>query len=58
MFFNIKIRAKGLFLCLLLSLTFNSPSLALDKKASSSLSHYIMAGMYDSLGDIDQAIAE
>ncbi|TRZ94929.1 tetratricopeptide repeat protein [bacterium] len=47
-----------LLLCLLLSLPINTKALALDHKAKSALSHYIMGVMYDDLGQIDQAIQE
>jgi Tfp pilus assembly protein PilF len=58
MSFRIKGLGRGLFLCLLFSLIINTEAAALDKRASCALSHYIMAVMYDSLGDIDKAIAE
>lgn len=35
-----------------------SKGLALDRKISSALSHYIMAVMYDDLGQVDKAIKE
>ena len=49
---------RGLFFCLLASTLINTKVLALDKKASFALSHYIMAVMYEDLGDIDRAIQE
>lgn len=50
---------KGI-LCLLALLSVNSDSkaVALDKKASSALSHYIMAVMHEDLGELDKAIEE
>lgn len=44
-------------MCLFTFLSFNQ-GLALDKKASSELSHYIMGAMYDRLGKINLAIEE
>jgi len=52
-------KAAGIFCaCLLLSLSVNTKSFALDKKASSALSHYIMGVVHEDLGDIDKAIEE
>jgi Tfp pilus assembly protein PilF len=50
--------AKGVFFCLLIPLFINTKVFALDKKASATLSHYIMGAMYEQLGDIDLAIQE
>ncbi|MDI6605778.1 MAG: tetratricopeptide repeat protein, partial [Candidatus Omnitrophota bacterium] len=50
--------AWGLCFCLSVSLIINKSSFALDKKASSALSHYIMGIMHEDLGDIDKAIQE
>jgi len=50
--------AKGVFFCFLIPLLINTHAFALDKKASTTLSHYIMAAMYEQLGDIDMAIRE
>jgi len=47
-----------LFFSLAASLLINTKAFALDKRASFVLSHYIMAVMYDDLGDIDRAIQE
>jgi Tfp pilus assembly protein PilF len=46
------------FLCLVAIFLTNARSFALDKKVSYALSHYIMAVMYDGLGDLDNAIQE
>ncbi len=46
------------FLCLIGFLLIYTPSLALDKKLSFALSHYIMATVYENLGDINTAIQE
>lgn len=54
----VRTAAVILFFCLPLSLSTNTSALALDKKASSALSHYIMAVMHEDLGDIDRAIEE
>ncbi|MCX5703171.1 MAG: tetratricopeptide repeat protein, partial [Candidatus Omnitrophica bacterium] len=51
-------RCSGLFFCLVAFLLISTRALALDKKASFALSHYIMAVVYDDLGDIDKAIQE
>lgn len=48
--------AKPIFLCCLI--LFHKESFAFDKKTSYTLSHYIMAVMYDDLGDIDKAVQE
>ena len=45
-------------LCLLTPLFLPTRALGLDKKASRSLSHYIMGVFCDDLGDIDEAIHE
>ncbi|MFA4889576.1 MAG: tetratricopeptide repeat protein [Candidatus Omnitrophota bacterium] len=47
----------GLLVCLL-GLLFSPAALALDKKTSSAVSHYIMAIVCDGLGDVDAAIQE
>ena len=49
---------RRLFFCLLFVLSINTKAAALDKKASSALSHYIMAVMYESLNQIDKSIEE
>ena len=46
------------FLCLAVFLSGNTKIYALDKKETFALSHYIMAVMYEQLGDIDKAILE
>jgi Tfp pilus assembly protein PilF len=48
----------GLFLCVAASLFIHTSTSALDKRSAFALSHYIMAVMYDQLGEIDNAIAE
>jgi Tfp pilus assembly protein PilF len=58
MSFRIKKLSGSLFFSLSILLSFNTEGYALDKKVSSALSHYIMAVMYDDLGDIDKAIGE
>jgi len=58
MTFQLKRCAQGLFLCLFTFLLVNTQAHALDKKASATLSHYIMAAMYEQLGDIEMAIQE
>ncbi len=47
----------GVLFCLL-ALLISTSAFALDKKNSLALSHYIMAGVYERLGDIDKAIQE
>lgn len=48
-----------IFFCLIFLFLLIKPSAgALDKKVSSALSHYIMAVMYDKLGDSNSAIKE
>ncbi len=49
---------RGLFFCLLALIFINTKAHALDKKTSFALSHYIMAVIYEDLGDIDKAIQE
>lgn len=51
-------RITGLFFCLWATLILQARVLALDERASSALSHYIMGVMYDDLGDTDKAIQE
>lgn len=52
-------RVKGLFFCLAATLIIVSPAYGIEnKKTSFALSHYIMAGVYEDLGDIDEAIQE
>ncbi len=48
----------GVFFCFLIILSVNTRAYAFDKKESSSLTHYIMAAMYEQLGDVDTAIQE
>ena len=48
----------SIFLCLAASFLVNTQGYALDKKTSYSLSHYIMGGVYDNLGDMGRAIKE
>ncbi|MFH1440506.1 MAG: tetratricopeptide repeat protein, partial [Candidatus Omnitrophota bacterium] len=48
----------AILICLIASLCFINDSFAIDKKASLSLSHYIMAIIYDDLGDVRSAIQE
>jgi len=55
---KIKRWSQGVFFCSLIFLSINTKAFAFDKKASASLSHYIMAAMYEQLGDIDTAIQE
>lgn len=55
---KIKKISVGLFFCLITSLLITTGGFALDKKISYALSHYIMAVLYDDLGDIDRAIQE
>ena len=55
---QIKRWCRGLFSCLLVILILNTEALALDKRASSALSHYIMAVMYDELNDVNKAVQE
>lgn len=55
---QLKRYAQGLFFCLVASLIINTQALALDRKISFGISHYIMAVMYEDLGDIDRAIQE
>jgi Tfp pilus assembly protein PilF len=50
--------AKGVFFCLLILFLVNTSGLALDKKISSSLSHYIIAGMYQRRGELEKAVDE
>jgi Tfp pilus assembly protein PilF len=49
---------QGLLVCFLVSLAFHGKALAFDKKESTALSHYIMAAMYEQLGDIDTSVQE
>ncbi len=56
---KLNILTKGLFFCLAASLIIANPAPATEnKKTSFALSHYIMAGVYKDLGDIDEAIQE
>ncbi len=48
----------GIFLPFLICLSVNTEACASDKKASTTLSHYIMAAIYEQQGDIDMAIRE
>ncbi len=48
----------ALFFCLVFSLIINTKALALDKRLSAGLSHYIMAVMYEDIGEIERAIRE
>jgi Tfp pilus assembly protein PilF len=49
----------GLVVCLLIFTFFEGhTALALDKRESRALSHYILAAMHEGLGEIDQAIQE
>lgn len=48
----------ALFFCLAAPLIIKTNSLALDKKASSAISHYIMGVISEDTGDIDTAIQE
>lgn len=47
-----------LFFCLVAPLIIKTNCLALDKKESSAISHYIMGVIYEDIGDIDTAIEE
>lgn len=58
MIFSFKKAAGVLSFCLPVFLSTITSSFALDKKASSALSHYIMAVMHEDVGDIDKAIEE
>lgn len=49
---------KRLLFCFFICLLINCRVFALDKKTSSALSHYIMAIMYENLGELDRAIYE
>jgi Tfp pilus assembly protein PilF len=53
----VKVKRK-LLLCLLAVFFLSSQALALDEKVSATLSHYIMAVMYDDLGQADKAVEE
>lgn len=55
---KLKRYSQGVFFCLLIILCINTKALCLDKKESATLTHYIMAAMYEQLGDIDTAIQE
>ena len=55
---KLKRYSQGPFFCLLIFLSINTKAFAFDKKESATLSHYIMAAMYEQLGDIDTAIQE
>jgi len=44
--------------CIVAVLSINKTTFALDRKTSFTLSHYIIGGMYERLGDIDRAIQE
>jgi len=52
-----KFKMQGVLFCFLLTL-FNTGALALDNKTKSALDHYIMAVMYDDLGETSKAIQE
>lgn len=52
-----KFKLQGVLLFFLLTL-FNTGALALDNKTKSALEHYIMAVMYDDLGQTNKAIQE
>ncbi len=51
-------RISSVFLYLAFFLSFAVKGFALDKKISNALSHYIMAVIYDDLGDVDRAVQE
>lgn len=50
--------AASVLFCLACLSIIQQPVLALDRKTSFALSHYIMAGMHNRLGNIDRAIEE
>ncbi len=52
-----KFKMQWVLFCLLLTL-FNTRALALDNNTKSALDHYIMAVMYDDLGETSKAIQE
>jgi tetratricopeptide (TPR) repeat protein len=48
----------GVYFCLLGLMLCTSGCYALDKNTSFALSHYILAVMYEDLGDVETAISE
>ncbi len=50
--------SQRVFFCLLIFISVNTGAFAFDRKESAGLGHYIMAAMYEQLGDLDTAIRE
>lgn len=51
-------KSKGLLFLCLLSFFVHKEAIALDKKATGAISHFIMGVMHENLGNIDEAIKE